>query len=109
MNYSSKTCFPLLLSTLILALVATLLMTSNPVLGSRSLTRPSNRNNDVILERIDVHGPRKLEANDHAYPPQDFNLQPDPIGPGNYNPPGGDYNPSPVYDYNPSNPMTDVP
>ncbi|KAK9699864.1 hypothetical protein RND81_08G200200 [Saponaria officinalis] len=73
--------------TLILAIMATLIMTSNPVLGSRSLTRPSNRKNDVIpkhIERKDVHRPRKLDENDHTYPPQDYGLQP-----GGYYPGGG--------------------
>ncbi|KAK9699859.1 hypothetical protein RND81_08G200000 [Saponaria officinalis] len=64
MNNSSKKCCPLLLCTLFLAIMATLIMTSDPVFGSRSLARPSNRKNDVTPNNIkpkDVHRSRKLD------------------------------------------------
>ncbi|KAL9227297.1 hypothetical protein vseg_003002 [Gypsophila vaccaria] len=130
MNHSSKTYSSsrLLLCTLILALVATLIMTTNPVAEARSLTRHSNRNNNKFhpkyINRKNTHGrhrrPRKLDEDSHSYPPQDYGLQPNPFGPGNYYSGGGGYNyPGGGYGYYPgdggyyggggySTPLTDV-
>ncbi|KAK9699853.1 hypothetical protein RND81_08G199600 [Saponaria officinalis] len=92
MNNSSKKCLPLFICTLILAIIATLIMTSNPVLGSRSLARPSNCNNDFIPKNIepkDVHRPRKLDENlPDSYTPSGGVYYPGG-GPG-----GGYYTPS---------------
>ncbi|KAK9699858.1 hypothetical protein RND81_08G199900 [Saponaria officinalis] len=100
MNNSSKKCCSLLLCTLFLAIMATLIMTSNPVFGSRSLARPSNPENDVTPTNIkpkDVHRPRKLDE----YTPSGGG-DPAPGYGGDYYPPGyGE--PAPAYggDYYP--------